>query len=145
MPITTWCCLSAPCIGEDTTAKAIFDSSCCLQPLEIRVDRGDSRSLVSFLCRQLVPGAAGSFAVRRGAKTPPTCAVFFGSLSLRYDDTRVRPWNSHNIRERKGGECDTLVCRVERFVSAELYPDRLSWNHVSFEVLQPHVVCSRGQ
>ena len=110
-----------PCTGEDSTANAIVGQ---LLPATISNPCGPRRlnKLGKLFVPSVGPGCTRLVCFAMLCENKTNLHSFFGALRLRYDDTRVRPWNSHNIRERKGGECDASPVEL---TATELHPGRL--------------------
>eukprot|EP00439_Symbiodinium_sp_Y106_P079944 s1963_g18.t1 len=67
-------------------------------------DGGFDGAYTYFAAEGFTPGSNTKSWKDTAARLNKLGKLFVPSVGPGYDDTRVRPWNSHNIRERKGGE-----------------------------------------
>ncbi|CAE7463740.1 Maneal [Symbiodinium natans] len=67
-------------------------------------DGGFDGAYTYFAAEGFTPGSNTKSWKDTAARLKKVGKLFVPSVGPGYDDTRVRPWNSHNIRERKGGE-----------------------------------------
>ncbi|CAE7313913.1 Manea [Symbiodinium necroappetens] len=67
-------------------------------------DGGFDGAYTYFAAEGFTPGSNTKSWKDTAARLKKLGKLFVPSVGPGYDDTRVRPWNSHNIRERKGGE-----------------------------------------
>ncbi|CAE7751561.1 Maneal [Symbiodinium pilosum] len=67
-------------------------------------DAGFDGAYTYFAAEGFTPGSNTKSWKDVAARLKKVGKLFVPSVGPGYDDTRVRPWNSHNIRERKGGE-----------------------------------------